>query len=148
LTTTLKNRNISIADISDRDISYGEKTMNEKQVSLQPLTPAVYHILLALSDGEKHGYAIMKDVEAQTGGRVKMGPGTLYGSIKRMLAAGLLAEAEERPDPELDDERRRYYRLSGLGRRVVAVESERLAKAVRVAQQKHVLAFSGSGRMP
>ena len=78
----------------------------------QPLTPAVFHILLALADGEKHGYAIMKDVEAQTSGQLKMGPGTLYGSIKRMLAGGLIAETDERPDMALDDERRRYYRLT------------------------------------
>lgn len=116
--------------------------MAEKQASFQPLTPAVYHILLALSDGEKHGYAIMKDVEAQTGGRVKMGPGTLYGSVKRMIAANLIEEAAERPDPELDDERRRYYRLSGLGRRVVTAETLRLSQAVKVARQKHVLVCS------
>lgn len=116
--------------------------MTKQVASYQPLTPAVYHILLALADGEKHGYAIMKDVEAQTGGQIKMGPGTLYGSIKRMLAAGLIQEADERPDPGLDDERRRYYRLTGLGRTVVAAESERLAQAVRVAQQKHVLVIA------
>jgi DNA-binding PadR family transcriptional regulator len=110
--------------------------------SNQPLTPAVFHILLALADGEKHGYAIMKDVEQQTAGRVKMGPGTLYGSIKRMLAAQLIEEAAERPDPGLDDERRRYYRLSGLGRRVVSAESQRLTQAVKVARQKHVIVCS------
>ncbi len=80
-----------------------------------PLTPAVFNILLALADGEKHGYAIMIEVEENTQGEVKMGPGTLYGSIKRMLGAGLIEETDERPDPELDDERRRYYRLSGSG---------------------------------
>ena len=105
----------------------------------QPLTPAVFHILLALADGEKHGYAIMKDVEAQTSGQLKMGPGTLYGSIKRMLAAGLIEETEERPDPALDDERRRYYRLTTQGQAVVAAESRRLALAVKVARQKKVL---------
>ena len=115
--------------------------MTEESVPYQPLTPAVYHILLALSEGEKHGYAIMKDVDAQTGGTIRMGPGTLYGSIKRMLASALIEEADERPDPELDDERRRYYRLTGLGQRVAAAESERLARAVEVARKKHVLAF-------
>jgi len=113
--------------------------MVERSSQYQPLTPAVYHILLALTDGEKHGYAIMKDVEAQTGGRFKMGPGTLYGSIKRMLAASLIEEVDERPDPELDDERRRYYCLTGGGRQAVGVESERLAQAVGVARQKRVL---------
>jgi DNA-binding PadR family transcriptional regulator len=108
----------------------------------QPLTPAVFHILLALADGEKHGYAIMKDVEAHTGGGVKMGPGTLYGSIKRMLAVGLIEESGQRPDPEMDDERRRYYRLTGVGARVVEAESQRLAELVKVARQKHILTFS------
>ena len=110
--------------------------------SYQPLTPAVFHILLALADGEKHGYAIMKDVEAQTSGQVKMGPGTLYGSIKRMLAAGLIREAEERPDLELDDERRRYYRLTAVGQNVVNAESQRLEAAVNAARLKHVLPVS------
>jgi DNA-binding PadR family transcriptional regulator len=116
--------------------------MSKKTVSYQPLTPAVFHILLALADGEKHGYAIMKDVEAQTGGQLKMGPGTLYGSIKRMLAAGLIEESGERPDPAMDDERRRYYRLTGLGQNVAGAESQRLARLVSIAQQKHVLTFS------
>jgi DNA-binding PadR family transcriptional regulator len=107
----------------------------------QPLTPAVFHILLALLDGEKHGYAIMKDVEAQTSGQIKMGPGTLYGSIKRMLAAGLIVETDERPAPELDDERRRYYRLNGQGQSVVVAESKRLASAVKTAQEKGVLVY-------
>ena len=111
-------------------------------LSQTPLTPAVFHILLALADGEKHGYAIMQDVEAQTRGGMKMGPGTLYGSIKRMLAAGLIEETGERPDPELDDERRRYYRLTGLGQRVVSAESERLVRAVAIARQKQVLTIS------
>ncbi len=113
--------------------------MTKGSTPYQPLTAAVYHILLALADGDKHGYAIMKDVEAQTEGGMRMGPGTLYGSIKRMLAAGLIQEAGERPDPGLDDERRRYYRLTGLGRQVVGAESERLAQAVTVARRKRVL---------
>ena len=104
-----------------------------------PLTPAVFHILLALVDGEKHGYSIMKDVERQTVGRLKFGPGTLYGSIKRMLSAGLIVETDERPDPVLDDERRRYYRLSELGQKALANESKRLEQAVAVARQKQVL---------
>mgnify|MGYP000628046359 CR=1 FL=1 len=106
---------------------------------LPPLTPAVFQILLALADGERHGYGIMKEVAANTGGRMQMGPGTLYGSIKRMLAAGLIEESGERPDPELDDERRRYYRLTPLGRRVAAAEAERLAALVHVARAKCLL---------
>jgi DNA-binding PadR family transcriptional regulator len=111
----------------------------------QPLTPAVFHILLALADGEKHGYSIMKDVEKQTEGKIKMGPGTLYGTIKRLLTAGFIEEADERPDPSLDDERRRYYRLSGLGQQVLSIESQRLEQAVKVARQKQVLARSYTG---
>jgi DNA-binding PadR family transcriptional regulator len=113
--------------------------MTDEYSPQQPLTPAVFHILLALADGEKHGYSIMKDVESQTNGKIKMGPGTLYGSIKRMLAAGLIEEADERPDPTLDDQRRRYYRLSALGQKVLSTESQRLEQAVVVARQKHVL---------
>ena len=113
--------------------------MTENSVKQPPLTPAVFHILLALADGEKHGYSIMKDVEKQTEGRLKMGPGTLYGSIKRMLTAGFIEEADERPDPALDDERRRYYRLSDLGQKVLSTESQRLEQAVKVARQKQVL---------
>lgn len=104
-----------------------------------PMTPAVFNILLALADGEKHGYAIMLEVETISQGAVKMGPGTLYGSIKRMLASGLIEESDERPDPAMDDERRRYYRLSGLGQRALRLEAERLARQVEAAQQKRVL---------
>ena len=104
-----------------------------------PLTPAVFHILLALANGEKHGYGIMQEVESFTQGQVKMGPGTLYGSVKRMLAAGLIEESEERPDPALDDSRRRYYRLSSLGRRVLHAEAQRLSDLVTAAQARHLL---------
>lgn len=103
-----------------------------------PLTPAVLHILLALAGGEKHGYAIMQEVQETTNGQVTMGPGTLYGSIKRMRKAGLIAESDERPDPDLDDARRRYYQLTGYGRRVLAAEVERLAQVVRLARQTQV----------
>jgi len=107
-----------------------------------PMTPAMFNILLALADGEKHGYAIMLEVEANTDGSVKMGPGTLYGSIKRMLTSGLIEESDERPDPALDDERRRYYRLSGLGQRALRLEAERLEGQVRLARFKQVLSGS------
>lgn len=104
----------------------------------QPLTPAVYHILLALVDGDKHGYGIMKDVETQTGGRLRLGPGTLYGTIKRLLAAGLISEIDERPDPALDDERRRYYHLTTFGQQLAVQEDQRLTQAVHVARQKRL----------
>ena len=106
---------------------------------LLPLTPAVFHILLSLADAERHGYGIMKQIEADTEGRVRMGPGTLYGTTKRLLEAGLIAETEERPDPEMDDERRRYYRLTDWGRRVLTAEAERLQALIRLARQKDVV---------
>jgi DNA-binding PadR family transcriptional regulator len=104
-----------------------------------PLTPAVFHILLALADQERHGYGIMQEVTAMTQDRVRMGPGTLYGSIKRMRKANLIEESDERPDPEIDDERRRYYRLTDFGRRVLAAEARRLSGLMDVAQAKRVL---------
>jgi DNA-binding PadR family transcriptional regulator len=107
---------------------------------LLPLTPAVFHILLALSDGERHGYAIMQEVSADTGGSLQLGPGTLYGCLKRMLSAGLVEESDERPDPALDDERRRYYRLTDLGARSLRAEGERLASAVSAARAKRLFA--------
>ena len=113
-----------------------------------PLTPAVFNILLTLADGEKHGYGIMLEVEVNTKGQVLMGPGTLYGSIKRMLQASLIEESDERVDPEMDDPRRRsYYRLTDLGRRILRMEAERLVSQVRIARLKKILSteFSGSG---
>jgi len=101
-----------------------------------PLTPAVFHILLALFDQERHGYGIMLEVERATAGELRMGPGTLYGSIKRMLAGGLIEESDTRPDPGLDDERRRYYRLTPLGRQALLAETARLKQALRAAQAK------------
>src|SRR5687768_14763586 len=95
-----------------------------------PLTPAVFHILLALSSGERHGYGIMKQVELDSQGQVKMGPGTLYGSLKRMLDAGLVRESDTRIDPAMDDQRRIYYQLTGVGTQALAAELERLRHLV------------------
>ena len=104
-----------------------------------PASAAVLHVLMTLVDGDRHGYGIMQEIAARTQGKLRMGPGTLYGSIKRMLADGLIQESGERPDPALDDERRRYYQLTDLGRRVVAAEAQRPAQLVNVARAKHVL---------
>jgi DNA-binding PadR family transcriptional regulator len=101
-----------------------------------PLTPAVFHILLALSNGERHGYGIMKQVEADSQGKVTMGPGTLYGSLKRMLDAGLVKESDKRVDPEMDDERRIYYQLTGVGAQALKAELERYQRIVTIAQQR------------
>jgi DNA-binding PadR family transcriptional regulator len=106
---------------------------------LLPLTPAVLHILLSLADGERHGYGIMREVERRTGGEMRLGPGTLYGSIKRMLGDGLIEESDERPDPELDDSRRRYYRITDFGRRVAGAEAARLESLVSSARDKKLL---------
>lgn len=109
-----------------------------------PLTPAVFHILLALADQERHGYGIMQEVATMTHNHIQMGPGTLYGTIKRMLAAGFIAESDERPDPDLDDERRRYYRLTDWGRQVLAAETQRLSTLVQVAHTKKALGVMGA----
>jgi DNA-binding PadR family transcriptional regulator len=103
---------------------------------MNPLTPPVFHILLALADEERHGYGIMQDVARQTNDALQLGPGTLYGCLKRMLAAGLVEESDERPDPALDDERRRYYRMTPLGRSVARAEARRLTGAVTAAKSK------------
>lgn len=106
---------------------------------LLPLTPAVLQILLALADEERHGYGIMQEVEARTAGETRLGPGTLYGSIKRMLADGLIEESDERPDPAMDDQRRRYYRITGFGQSVAAAEAGRLASLVNTAAAKKLV---------
>jgi len=101
-----------------------------------PLTPAVFHILLALSNGERHGYGIMKQVEADSQGKVTMGAGTLYGSLKRMLDSGLVEESDKRVDPEMDDERRIYYQITGVGVEALAAELDRYKRIVTLAQEK------------
>ena len=107
--------------------------------SYLPLTPATFQILLALVDGERHGYAIMTAAIEASDGSVKLGPGTLYGSLKRLLEGGLVVESGERVDPEMDDERRRYYRLTEFGMRVARAEARRMANVVRTARKKKLL---------
>ncbi|MFN7165272.1 MAG: PadR family transcriptional regulator [Hyphomonas sp.] len=105
----------------------------------KPLTPAVLHILMALAGGELHGYAIMKQVEQDTGGAMKMGPGTLYGSISRMMKDALIAEGETRSDPEMDDARRVYYRLTALGEQALSDELGRYRAVLAAAARKKSL---------
>jgi DNA-binding PadR family transcriptional regulator len=115
-------------------------SLNSKpEGELVPLTPAVFHILLALAGGRRHGYAIMKEVEADGGGFLRMGPGTLYGSLQRMTAAGLVEETEDTVKTD-GDERRRYYQLTGAGRRALAGEAARLRQALSAARRKGVAA--------
>lgn len=104
-----------------------------------PLTPALFQILLALADGEKHGYAILKEVEDQTDGEVRLSTGTLYGIIKRLLTDGHIEECRNRPRLADDDHRRRYYRLTPLGREVAAAEAERMEKLIAMAREKRLL---------
>lgn len=103
--------------------------------SFLPLPTAVFHILVALADRDRHGYAIMQDVTARTGGKVQLSPGTLYSSIRRLLEQGLIEELRESPDPASTDERRRYYRLTRFGRRVAAAEVERLHTLLSQARE-------------
>jgi DNA-binding PadR family transcriptional regulator len=125
---------MSASDISVVDGNQMKRHADSEPETFLPLSPAVFHILLALADGERHGYAIMQQVAEGTDGLVKLGPGTLYGSIKRLLADGLIEETDERPDPALDDERRRYYRLTGLGRRVAEAEAGRYQRLLQSAR--------------
>jgi DNA-binding PadR family transcriptional regulator len=108
-----------------------------------PLTPPMFQLLLALADGDKHGYAILKEVERRTGGKVRLSAGTLYALIKRFVNEGLIVEVDERPDPALDDERRRYYRLAENGRQVAAAEAGRMEEAVGHARAKLLLPKPG-----
>jgi DNA-binding PadR family transcriptional regulator len=105
----------------------------------RPLTPAVLHILLALSVQERHGYGIMKQVESDSRGKVKMGPGTLYGSLHRMIEAGLISESGKKIDPAMDDERRVYYTMTALGRRTLTAELQRYREVVAVAHERSLL---------
>jgi len=104
------------------------------------ISPAEFHILVSLSDADRHGYGIMQQVDADSDGVIRLGPGTLYGAIKRLLASGLIKETTEGVDPKLDDSRRRYYRLTASGRKAVIEESERLASLVRLARTKRLIA--------
>jgi len=107
--------------------------------SFLPLPAATFQILLALADDERHGYAIMKEVADRSDGAVRLGPGTLYGTLKRLLEGGLVEEGGEKADPELENERRRYYRLTRLGLAVARAESRRLEALVRIARRKKLI---------
>lgn len=116
--------------------------MTKQETPHPPLSPAVLHILLALAEGQRHGYAIAQEIEASTEGELRMGPGTLYGSINRMLVAGLIEEAPRRKRPD-DDERRRYYRMTPVGRKALDAELARLARVVKVARGKRLVRDPG-----
>ena len=100
---------------------------------LTPLSPAFFHILLSLGEGERHGYALKREIARRTNGKLKVGPGVLYGSINKMLELGLIEESAERPDPHLDDERRRYYRITNYGKQVARAEAARMRDLAEMA---------------
>jgi DNA-binding PadR family transcriptional regulator len=106
---------------------------------LLPLTPAEFEVLIALADGDKHGYAILKEVARRSDGEVRLGVATLYALLRRLLAEGLLAESAERPTAALDDERRRYFRVTEFGRRVAMAEARRMEKALAMARAKNLI---------
>jgi DNA-binding PadR family transcriptional regulator len=107
--------------------------------ALLPLTPAMFQVLIALADGEKHGYAILKEVSRRTDGEVTLSAGTLYAIIRRFVQEGIISEAAERPDPALDDERRRYYGLTEFGRAVARAEAARMEGVLDMARAKHLI---------
>jgi DNA-binding PadR family transcriptional regulator len=111
-------------------------TKNESSVQqLLPLSPTMFHMLLSLSEGERHGYALKRELARRTGGKLNPGPGVLYGSINKMLELGLVEESDVRPEAHLDDERRRYYRITPFGRRVAQAEAVRMRQLVRLAEE-------------
>jgi len=107
--------------------------------SFEELTPAMFHILMALADRDRHGYGIMQEIAARTDGAVRLGPGTLYRSIKTLLENGMIEESDVRPDPALDDERRRYYRITAMGMQAAGDEARRLERLVELARDKQLL---------
>ena len=111
-------------------------SIDQSTADLTPLSPAVFHILLSLGEGERHGYAIKREIAARTLGKLKLGPGVLYGSINKMLELGLIEESADRPDPHLDDERRRYYRITAYGRKVAQAEALRMRELVQLAASR------------
>lgn len=116
-----------------------------RTVQAAPVTPAEFYILLALADENRHGYAIMRQVETDSAGAVRLGPGTLYTAIKRLLESGCIREVESRVDPALDDARRKYYRLTASGRTAAAAEAERLVSLVRLARARHLIEAPARG---
>ena len=118
----------------------GKESMNATQPEeFLPLPLSVFHILLSLCDQERHGYGIMKEIRERTGGEVKLGAGLLYGNLKRLIDQGLIERSDERPSADLDDERRRYYRLTTFGQRVALAETQRLAQLLTTARAKRLL---------
>jgi DNA-binding PadR family transcriptional regulator len=146
----MRGRHFSLDTMACDDIAYDDRiSLLREPIPLsagqnnfdshEPLTPAMFHVLLALAGDDLHGYAILKEVELRTGGKVKLSTGTLYGIIKRLLADGLIIERRSRPAEADDDERRRYYRLTTQGREVAAAEAERMDELLSVARARNLL---------
>ena len=113
--------------------------LTRKPDDLLPLTPGMFHVLIALADGEKHGYAIIKEVARRTDGAIRLSAGTLYTLIRRFVQEGVIVESDERPDPALDDERRRYYRITDFGREVARAEAVRMESTLSMARAKNLI---------
>ena len=142
----ISSNDIASLAIASRAAAWGDEEIVAKRQrtavtpeSQLPLAPATFEILLALVGSERHGYAIMNEVTTRTDGAVQLGPGTLYGALKRLLESGLVEKGSERADPELGDDRRRYYKLTKLGLRVARLEARRLDAMVRAARQKKLI---------
>jgi DNA-binding PadR family transcriptional regulator len=133
------SESIKFVDIVLCDTIYSMSLMKRDPLELLPLTPTMFEVLIALADGEKHGYAIIKEISRRTGGQAVLGAGTLYAIIRRFVDEEIIEETVERPDPALDDERRRYYRLTDFGRAVARAEAARMEKALRMARSKQLL---------
>ncbi len=127
------------SEVQSEDRSRAESEVLAQVQALIPLKTQWFHIMLSLAGEEQHGYGIMQEVLQRTTGKVRLWPATLYGSIKRMIEAELIEESDERPEPEMDDARRRYYRLTPLGRQVLDAECERLQELVRAIQTKRAV---------
>jgi DNA-binding PadR family transcriptional regulator len=115
------------------------EAVDQDPEALLPLTPGMFQVLIALADGEKHGYAIIKEVARRTGGAVRLSAGTLYTIIRRFVQEGVIAESDQRPDPALDDERRRYYRVTDFGRDVARAEARRMETVLGMARAKNLI---------
>ena len=129
----------SVDTVSSMDIIDHHMTESRDPSALLPLTPGMFQVLIALADGEKHGYAVIKEVARRTEGRITLSAATLYTIVRRFVQEGVIAETAERPDPALDDERRRYYRLTDFGRRVAKAEAARMETALGMARAKKLI---------
>src|SRR5262249_42164124 len=130
---------MALCDIVGRDVHRMDMTNANKDAGHEPLTPAMFHVLLALAGDDLHGYAILKEGELRTGGKVRLSTGTLYGIIKRLVNDGLISEMRSKPGETSEDERRRYYRLTARGREMASAEAQRMDEVLAIARARNLL---------